>query len=274
MQFFDTHTHLNIKPLDKNPKQYIIEARENNITHIMIPGVDIETSILAEKIASKNNNIFAAAGLHPHECIDITTGTIQTKENLFIKLEKLELLLNSSNVLAVGECGLDYYGGRRRALITKEEKDLQKAIFIKQIEFANKYKLSLIVHSRNAVDDTIFVLNSFPIPRNTVIHCCESNDTLLSYIIEKSLFLGVDGDITYNENKFEFIKKVPLKNLVIETDAPFLLPEPYKSNKQYPNKPKNVIEVTKAIAKAKQMSLDEVASITFINACNLFKINI
>jgi TatD DNase family protein len=133
----------------------------------------------------------------------------------------------------------------------------------------------LILHNREAKEDVLKILRDmwdYKLESRSVFHCCEPDEELLEFAKTHKMFLGVDGDITYYPEKQEFIKKVPLEMLVLETDAPFLLPEPLKTQKLYPNEPKNMKITAEYIAKLRRIDVEEVVRVTMRNACKLFDI--
>jgi len=148
-----------------------------------------------------------------------------------------------------------------------------------QTSLALNYDLALIIHNREAVSDLLQTFKEYPElirPKKTVFHCCEPDERLFEFAKEHRFFIGVDGDVTYDQKKAEFIKRVPLKMLVLETDSPYLLPEPERSQKQglrfrdRAAEPKHVLQVAKFVADLKQVDLDKVAQATTDNAQKLF----
>jgi TatD DNase family protein len=150
---------------------------------------------------------------------------------------------------------------------------MQQYLFIKQIQLASDHHKSLIIHSREAVDEVIDLLTTYwhtNLTGRAVFHCCEPDKRLLSFAQKQHLYIGVDGDITYNKKKQEFIKTVPLNMLVLETDSPYLLPEPLKSRKEYPNEPKNISIILSFISRLLPISKQELEKQTDENARRLF----
>jgi TatD DNase family protein len=152
---------------------------------------------------------------------------------------------------------------------------LQIELLRRQIQLAVNNELSLILHNREAKREILDILTSELTPvlkRHSVFHCCEPDEELLSFAKEHDMFIGTDGDLTFIPEKQEFIKKVPLEMLVLETDSPFLLPEPFRAEKKYPNVPANIRIVAEMVAKLKEISAHDVIHQTTQNACELFSI--
>ncbi len=271
--FFDTHCHLNFSRFKKNVDEVIRAANKAGVKSIVIPGTDIISSLkaveLAQQYAAEGLDIWAAVGIHPHHVFEHKEGSDE--------LEELEKLLKEDRVVAIGEIGLD----KHQYEATKYEEyhvddmfiEKQKALFRAQFELGKKYDKSIIMHNREAKEELLPLVRELwdsSLKGRVVLHCCEPDMELLEFAKELGLYLGVDGDLTYWPEKQEFIKKVPLEMLVIETDAPFLLPEPLKSQKLYPNVPANVVLVANKVAELKSESVERVAEVTTANARLLF----
>lgn len=275
--YIDTHCHLNFKRFEKKVDEVIRQALNNNVTHIIIPGTDYVTSIKALDIANENNNIYASVGIHPHHITDIKYEDKNIRES---EINKIEKLLEYKKVVALGEIGLDRhtyeiskYG---KVKITEDNINLQKEILISQINLALEFNKSVILHNREAEKNLINLLSSIwdkRLENKTVFHCCEPKDILLDFAIKNKIFIGVDGDVTYDKEKIDFVNKIPLNLLVLETDSPYLLPEPLRSQKKYPNVPSNIPIIAKQIANIKNIHIDEIAKITSENAYKLFSLD-
>lgn len=281
--FIDTHCHLNFKRFNKTREQVILEASENGVTVCIVPGTDIFLSQIAVEIASEHTNMYAAIGIHPHHTMEKlniqSAGWRTNSKQLEMDIQELEKLIIHPKVVAVGEVGLDRHVYEetkyKNYQISDEFMQAQKEYFTAQIQLAIKYKKALIIHNRETKKELFEVLNSEwreEMRFRTVFHCCEPDDELLAYAKSHDIFIGVDGDVTYGGEKAIFIKQVPLSMLVLETDSPFLLPEPLRSQKLYPNTPANIPLIAKCIADIKGISVEEVAEITTENAKRLFRI--
>ncbi len=301
--FFDTHCHLNFKAFDGRVDEVINQANKVGVDQIVIPGTDIETSKKTIEIAEKYPNVFAAVGIHPHHVFEIFKAqvsvfstaspqrgprrlsqkqkpslTSETVENLVSSLSKL---LSHSKVVAIGEVGIDRHIYQKTKYpdykIEEEFVELQRVFLKEQIKLAIKYDKSLILHNREAREDTLGVLENVwdkKLEGRTVFHCCEPDKTLLEFAQSHKMFIGVDGDITYYKEKQEFIKTVPLEMLVLETDSPFLMPRLLSIPRplvRY-NEPKNIPLIAKFIAKLENIPIEKITKATTENARILFKV--
>jgi TatD DNase family protein len=258
---FDTHCHLNFQAFTETFDSVIRDSQNEGVTLMMIPGTDLESSKKSLEIASYYAGTYSAVGFHP------------TKELESLSLGKvisfLENLCESPYVLAIGEIGLDYYRFRSASR-------LQKEWFTKQLKLATKLDKSVIVHNRHAADDLIGIVNDNweqNFEERMVFHCCEPEMILLDYAIKHNIFIGVDGDVTYDKSKQEFVKHIPLELLVVETDSPYIVPEPLRSEKVKINEPKNVRLVLEKLAGLKNIEFDAVVEKTRENGKKLFGIN-
>lgn len=262
----------------------------------LIPGTNQKTSQRALEIAEINKRMYAAVGVHPHHVFDIyrkiqTNSLTQNNQSISGEISEIsqELInqeidflkkyLEKTLVVAVGEIGLDRHMYEKTVykdyIIDETFLDLQKIILKKQIFLAIKYSKSVIFHNRETrkeLLETIEELWDESLRGRCVFHCCESHKDILSYAKKKKIYIGVDGDITYDRKKQQFIAEVPIEMLVIETDSPFILPEPYRARKEFPNEPKHLYAIAKWVAKIKGIPVNEVAQITSENGFRLFQL--
>jgi len=290
--FIDTHCHLNFKRFNKTRGHVISESIDRGVGVCIVPGTDIVSSQKAVELAQEFDSLYAAVGIHPHHTIEkiqapnfdqrsIALWATNSKlYQLDIDIKELEKLIIDSKVVAVGEIGLDRHLYEETKYedykISSSFMDAQKEYFIAQIRLAKQYKKALILHNRETKTEIIAILDkewSENMRFQTVFHCCEADEELLDYAKQHDFFIGIDGDVTYGGEKAKFAKKVPLEMLVLETDSPFLLPEPLKSKKLYPNTPANIPLIAQCIADLKRVSLEEVARVTTENAKRLFNLN-
>lgn len=277
---FDTHCHLNFHCFEENVETVIRVAFDAGIKHIVVPGTDVVSSKRAIEIASSHEGVYAAVGIHPHHVFQYQTAKEQKAGAFDIDLAEIEKLIAHKKVVAVGEIGLDkhYYEKTKYSeyQINSGFLTLQKEVFVRQIELAKKYGKSLILHNREAKEDFLEALGSIwdkSLEGRAVFHCCEPDDELLSHAKDHDIFIGVDGDVTYSAQKRGFAQKIPLDMLVLETDSPFLLPEPYRSypkDKKLLNTPERIKDIGLYIANLKNISAGEVFNTTSKNAQNLF----
>lgn len=273
---FDTHCHLNFSRFKKNVTDVIERARVVGVTHMTVPGTDIATSKKAIEVSQTSENIYAAVGIHPHHVYEMHLNTLNVDDHL----REIEQLISDKKVVAVGEVGIDrhVYENTKYKEYNIDEKfvDLQKILFKELVLLAIKYNKSLIVHNREAKGDVLKILDTVwdsSLEKKSVFHCCEPDEELLAFAKNHNMFIGVDGDLTYWQEKQEHIKKVPIEMLVLETDSPFLLPEPLRTQRLYPNEPKNIPLIAEKIAELKNISVDDVKKQTFINSLRLFSLD-
>ncbi len=256
MKLIDTHAHLNFEVFNNDYVQVIDDAFNSNISGIINVGSNLGTSQKAIEIADKySKGIYAAIGLHP-----IHVGDEDFDEAVFLKLAK------NKKAGAIGETGLDYYHN-------SDSKEAQKELFRKHLNIAQKISKPLILHSRDAGEDVLAVLMESRQDILGVMHCYQEDWNFAKVILDMGLYISFTGLITFTKNyeTFEVIKNVPLDRLLIETDCPYMSPDPYRGKR---NEPKYVIEVAKKIAEIKKISLEEVAVQTTQNAKELFKLEV
>jgi len=263
----DTHAHLNFKAFKKNLDNVLWGAREEGVEEIIVPGTDLETSRKAVELARHYEIIFAAVGIHPHHC-----NAQYQLSNVKTDLTKLA---KNNKVVAIGECGLDYYHYEKTKYkdykVDKEFKKKQKELFQIQLEVAQELKLPVIIHSREAHQDLQKILKAKKYKNlNGVFHCFTADKKFLKWALKKGFYIGFDGNITYDQKLLAIVKATPLSRILIETDAPLLLPEPLRSLKKFPNKPENIKIIAEYIARAKNKSFSQVAKKTTANARKLF----
>ncbi|MCQ2554400.1 MAG: TatD family hydrolase [Clostridia bacterium] len=265
---FDTHTHLNDESYTKNELEALIQEIEaSQLSYVVDVGADLPGSITAIEHACTYPWCYASVGIHP-EFAD------RTKER---DMDTVLELAKNERVVAVGEIGLDYH-------YTKEFIKEQQYWFIRQIEIANTLRKPLIIHSREADQDTLDILKAqgvFSKERksffkdglsHTVIHCFSGSKELALEYVKLGAYIGVDGPLTFRNNRktVEVVKAVPLDRIVVETDAPYLTPEPFRGKK---NKATNVEYVVRKVAEIKGISYEEAARATLENGKNLYCID-
>lgn len=276
--YIDTHCHLNFKRFNKTRDQVLKEAQDKGITAIIVPGTDMSLSQKAVEIASQNSGVYAAVGIHPHhtmEKLQLETSSDQLEADM----RELEKLIIHPKVVAVGEIGLDRHTYEETKYedytISDEFMEAQKKYFVAQIHLAMLHKKSLIIHNRETKKELLAILDAEwkdEMRFHTVFHCCEPDQELLTYAQEHSIYIGVDGDVTYGGDKAAFAKTLPLDLLVLETDSPFLLPEPLRTQKLYPNVPANIPFIAQYIADLKGILVEEIAEATTRNSKKLFNL--
>ena len=255
MKFFDSHAHLDDEKFNDD-REEIIESIHKEIDRFVSAGYSLEGSKAAVDLAKKYDFIYSTCGISPN---DIP----QNEEELWIMLDEIrELVKTNPKNIAIGEIGLDYYWN-------KENKDLQKKAFIEQIKLANELDLPIVIHTREAVMDTIEILKKYKVENKGVFHCCPLNRELVKEALKLGFYISFAGPITFknSKNADEIINLVPNDKILIETDSPYLSPEPLRGKR---NDPRNVKYTAQKIADVKQITLEEVADFTYNNACKIF----
>ena len=261
MELFDSHAHYNDEKFDEDREEVIKRIYESGVTKLINAGYSVNSSIKALEIAKKYNWMYTISGVSPN---DIENNEIELEK----QLKELEEFINrekaSKKILAVGEIGLDYYWN-------SENKDLQKKAFIEQIKIANKNQLPIVIHTREAVMDTIEILKSYDVERKGVFHCCPLNRELVKEALKLGFYISFAGPITFknSKNANEIIEMVPLDRILIETDSPYLSPEPNRGKR---NDSRNVKFIAEKIANVKQLKIEEIAKITYENTSRVFNL--
>lgn len=247
----DTHCHLNKE--DYENLDQVIKNMGNNIMIVSTASPqDIEEVI---NLCETHENIYGTIGIHP-EFADTYTED---------DLKRVEQYLNHPKVVGIGEIGLDYH-------YTKENKEKQKELFIKQINLANQYKKTIVIHTRDATLDTYNILETVKEPNiKCDLHCYSGSLEMAKNFIKLNATLGIGGVLTFkNEKKLkEIVQALDLKYFVLETDSPYLTPEPYRG---HTNEPKNIYYVAQKIAELKDKNIEEILEITTQNAIKQFDI--
>lgn len=244
----DTHAHI-LSEFYDDIDELIDELKSKNIIKVINCADSIETSKEVLNIYNKYEGyLLPAVGIHPE---NIDNSNLKTIENI----------IKEHKVFAIGEIGLDYH-------YNDENKDEQKEYFIKQLDLALKYDLPVIIHIREAMQECFDILKTRK--NKGIIHCFSGSVEMAREYIKLGYKLGIGGVLTFKNSKlYEVIEKIDLKDIVLETDSPFLSPEPFRGKK---NKPCNVLYVAKRIAEIKNISLEEVINTTTTTAKQIFDI--
>lgn len=245
MKYVDTHAHLHHIDFDEDREEVFERIREN-MEFVVDIGSSLETSQKSVEYANKYDFIYATVGVHPEDIGEYDE-----------KLEKeLEILAQNPKVLAIGEIGLDYYW-------LTYPKDRQKEVFIRQLELARKLKKPIVIHSRDAMEDTLNILKDYP--DITGIFHCYPGSVESAREITKRFYLGIGGVLTFKNAKklVDVVTEISLDKLVLETDCPYMAPTPFRGKR---NEPILVKYVAEKIAELKGINYDEVIKITTENA--------
>ena len=247
--FIDVHCHLDSNYYNDIDK-VINNAKKNNVNKLIYNGCNKKSNKEIIKLINKYDSVYGAVGYHPTELDDVNEKDY----------ELLESLLSNKKIVAIGEIGLDYH-------YPDTNKEKQKYAFRRQLELAEKHNIPVIVHSRDAIQDTFDIMSEYNI--KGVIHCFSGSVEMAKEFIKKGFLISVGGIITFKnaKNIIEVIKNIDLKYIVLETDAPFLTPEPYRGKK---NDSSFIYLVAEKIALIKGISCSDVAHITNDVASELF----
>ena len=250
MEFFDSHSHYNDEKFDEDREQILEEIYKAGVTKVIVAGYDINSSKKAVDLSKKYKYIYAICGISPNDIAE-------TENEIKQQIEQIEKIAQSTKIVGIGEIGLDYYWN-------KENKELQKKAFINQIKLADKMDLPIIIHSREAVMDTIQILKENTPKRKGVFHCCPLNIELVKEGLKLGFYISLAGPITFknSKNADKIIQMIPLEKMLIETDSPYLAPEPNRGTR---NDSRNLKYLVEKIAQVKQREPEEIARITYNN---------
>lgn len=258
MKLFDSHCHLTDEKFNEDREELIAKLQSEGVEKIVTAGYSLESSKESIKLAREYTFMYTTIGISPNDIPE-------SKEEIDKEIIELKELYNKDKkIMAVGEIGLDYHWNM-------ENKELQKYAFIKQIELANELDLPIQIHTREAVMDTLEILKNNKVSNGGIFHCCPLNRELVREGLKLGFYISFAGPITFknSRNAEEIIKMVPDDKFLVETDSPYLAPEPVRGTR---NTPINVKYVAQKIADAKGMTLEEIADITYENARKIFKI--
>lgn len=255
MNIFESHAHYDDSQFDIDREELIEKIKNEGIKKIISAGYSKKGSIDTVKLSEKYEFIYSTVGISPNDI----------GENYIEDIKEIEKLLESNNkkIVAVGEIGLDYH--------YDTDKKMQKEAFIKQIELANKYNFPIVIHTRDAVMDTIQILKENPVNKKGVFHCCPFNRELVKEALKLGYYISFSGTVTFknSKNAEEIVKMVPEDRFLVETDSPYLAPEPNRGKR---NDSRNLKFIIKKIAEFKEKTEEEIAKLSYNNAVNIFNI--
>lgn len=257
IEYFDSHAHYDDSKFDEDRKEIIQKMYDEGVTKIISAGYNLESSKYASKLTSKYDFIYTTCGISPN---DIPEG----EKEFYKELIEIKELTKNEKCVAIGEIGLDYYWN-------KENKEYQKRAFIEQINLANEVDLPIVIHSRDAISDTLEILKNNKVNRKGVFHCCMLNRELVKEALKLGFYISFAGPVTFknSKNAQEIIKMVPNERFFIETDSPYLSPEPNRGKR---NDSRNLKYIVEKIAKEKNIDIEKVAEISYKNAVEFFRI--
>jgi len=247
--FVDTHLHIG-DSFGVNPDLYIENAINSGVKLLIASFCEKNDIMLSTKFVEKYNCLFACIGYHPEVSNNIVEKDFEILENL---------IKNNSKIIAIGEIGLDYYWH-------KDNKERQVEVFKRQLEIAEKLNIPVVIHSRDSIGETYEILKGYKV--RGVIHCFSGSLEMAKKFIDLGFLLGIGGVITFKNSKlYQVIENIPLENIVLETDSPYLAPEP---NRGKTNESSNIPFIAEKIASIKHISVEQVRDITTNNAILLF----
>lgn len=262
----DSHCHLYFDVFSQDIDQVIRRAIEQGVEAIVVPGIDVETSLRAVRLADEIPQVYAAVGIHPNSTHELHDAA----------LSQIEKFIHNPKVIAMGEIGLDYYRN-------PDTKTQQKHYLKKQLDLAGRHSLPVILHNRNAIGDILELVQSWveeqrsdiegqDSPKFGVFHSFSEDNTWAERVIQMGFFIGISGVITYPKNYqlSEVVSNVPSSRILVETDAPFLPPQPYRGKR---NEPSYLPVTIQKIASILNTNAATIADLTSHNAKYLFGIN-
>ena len=249
----DTHSHLFDEAFKEDISLCVKRCKDNNINKVILVGFAKENNHIAQEYAKKYDIFYPTAGIHP-----------ENVEELESDMAYLEDFIKNNKIYAIGECGLDYHW-------RSDNKELQKEEFIAQIELSIKYKLPLIIHSRDAIQETYDILSKYKGQISGVMHCYSGSYEMALKFLDLGLYIGFDGPLTFKNSREpkKICELIPIDRILIETDCPYMTPEPFRGKR---NESSYVRFVCEKVAELRGITLDEAERITDDNAKALFKL--
>lgn len=245
----DTHTHLNFPDYDEDREEVIKRALDAGIDWAIVVGTDLRTSKQAVDLAQKHDNIYAAVGVHPHDAKNFDEESPA----------EFKKLCQHPKTVAVGEIGLDFY----RELSAGE---IQREVFRRFIRLAKEVELPIILHVREAYEEVLSILEGEEV--RGVFHCFSGDVLIAKAAMERGFYISLTGTVTFKDSKAEeVLKSLPMERLLLETDCPYLTPEPYRGRR---NEPAYLRYIAERAAQVKGLPLKEVGRVTSGNAEKLF----
>lgn len=271
MEYFESHAHYDDEKFNIDREKLIEQMYKENVTKIISAGYSLDGSIRGIELSKKYDFIYTTVGISPNDLNnnykkeinyidDILEKYFNDKKSLS-NIEKIDSLDKIPKIVAVGEIGLDYH--------YNEDKDMQKEAFNLQINLANKYNLPIVIHTREAVMDTLKILKNNNVKNVGTFHCCPFNRELVKEALRLGFYISFGGTCTFKnaKNAEEIVKMVPDDKFLIETDSPYLAPEPVRGKR---NDSRNLKYIVKKIAEFKQESEEAIAKESYENATRLF----
>ncbi len=259
LKIFDTHAHYNDKVYENDLDEVLNNCFENGVDKIVNVGYDIESSRISIGLAKRYKQVYASIGIHPYDA----------KQNLEKDIVKIDNILSKgiekNKIVAIGEIGLDYH-------YDNIDKTCQKNYFLKQLELAKKYNLPAIIHSRDANQEMYNIIKEEKDMNGKLLfHCFDPDEQIARLVIDRGYMIALGGNITYKrkQSSIDIIKRIPIKQIVVETDCPYLSPEPSRGKR---NDSRNISYILERLAEIKEMNLIEMSDIIYDNSLRFFNI--
>ena len=252
----DSHAHLDAQPYSTDLDEVIARAKENRVAYILTVGCDLESSRASVDLAIRYPNLYASVGIHPHDASLVNDQAMA---------ELARMIESTDKVVAVGETGLDFYRDR-------SPRDQQEDAFRRHIQLAKDTGKPLIIHDRDAHDDVVRIMQEENAAEaGGVLHCFSGDLEMAKRAIDLGFYISISGPVTYRNARQlpGIVRALPLDRLLVETDCPFLAPEPYRGKR---NEPAHTRLVAERIAELKGISFDDLALATTANAQRLFEL--
>jgi len=259
MKIFDTHAHYDDERYSEDLDELIKDNYENGVQKIVNASYDLESSIKSKILADRYENMYFTVGIHPEGVRESIDDDINELDNI------IKENIDNKKLVAVGEIGLDYY-------YTKENKDIQKEYFVRQLDLAIKYNLPIIIHSRDASEDMYHILNDKKYENiKLVFHCFQPSDEIARLAIKRKYMIGLGGNITFkrSQHSLDIIKSIPVEQMIVETDAPYMYQVHVRGTR---NESKNIKYVIEKLAEIKEIELEKLSKILYENSINFFDI--
>ncbi len=252
---FDTHAHYDDEDFNEDREELLASMEENGVKHIVNIGASMESTRTSVALADKYDFMYAAVGVHPNDTESLTEQDME---------ELKEYCKNNKKVVAIGEIGLEYH-------YLEPSKEVQRKWFLRQLDLAAELQMPVVIHSRDAAEETFQILKQYEGKVKGVVHCYSYSKEMAREYVKMGYYIGVGGVVTFKNGKKlkETVEDIPLEKIVIETDCPYLSPEPNRGRR---NSSLNLPYVVKQIAELKHVSEEEVMEVTYKNALDLYKI--
>lgn len=250
----DSHAHLEMREFEHDRDEVVRRATEAGIEAIVTVGTNLRDCRKAVALAAQYESVYAVLGVHPHDVKGIDEKTYSVIRKLF----------SQPKVVAYGEIGLDFFRDR-------SPRDVQIRRFGEQLEMAGELGMPVIIHDRDAHVETLEMLRSWKGKRGGIVHCFSGDVAMAKKCLDMGFYISIPGPVTYpkSEKLLDVVRQIPLERLLVETDAPYLAPQPYRGKR---NEPAYVVHTARKIAEVKGLTLAEVATTTSQNARTIFEI--